>query len=127
MQINTLVQKWHKHFSPDIISSLLFGMLGAAIVLIISHIVSPPTERIGTINITGIVDQFIKEEKSKQIAPEIMQQDVKKFGHQFEISLKHFAKKHHLILLPTEALIAGSDDYTSWFTDKISRDDAHDQ
>jgi hypothetical protein len=115
MQIKIFLKKCQAQLSSATISSFLFGMLGAAIVLIFSHLISPKQEKIATINITKIVDEFIKEENSKHLEPDLMKQEVKKFGQQLESNLKTFAKRNHLILLPNEAVIAGSEDYTYWF------------
>lgn len=100
-------------------SSFLFGVLGALFVFIVVNIFSSTTPSIGTVNITSLVDRFIKEESLKNLPPNILKQEVKVFGRNLEKELKHFSAKNHLILLPSEAVIAGSHDYTALIMERL--------
>lgn len=93
-------------------SSFLFGMLGALVVFMLMNAFISPVQSIGTVNITSLVDRFIKEETQKNLPPDTLKQEVKAFGMNLEKELTVFSKQNHLILLPTEAVIAGSQDYT---------------
>lgn len=93
--------------------TFLSGMLGALIVLFIMEWVTPEQKMLATVDITRLTQNFIKKEQEKNISQEIIKQEAILFGTQLEKSLKLFAEKHHLILLPREAVMAGSQDYTS--------------
>lgn len=89
--------------------SMLGGALGAALILLVSHCLFP-VPRIATINLTGMIDRFIQTESSKHLPQDVMQQDIKTFGMQLEKTLHQAALQQHLILLPSEAVIAGAPD-----------------
>lgn len=102
-------------------SSFLFGMLGTLIIMIINHFVVSPKPTIGTVNITGLVDRFIKAETAKNLSPDILKQEVKAFGQNLERELKVFSTKNHIVLLPAEAVIAGSQDYTAIIKERLNQ------
>lgn len=101
-------------------TSFLSGILGALMVFIIMNVFTAPKISIGTINITGLIDQFIKQEGQKNVSPEVLQQEVKTFGMKLEKELKAFSKQNHLILLPSEAVVSGSEDYTMIIKHKMN-------
>jgi hypothetical protein len=100
-------------------SSFLFGMLGALVIVIFMNFYISPVPSIGTVNITSLVDSFIKQESQKNVSPDVLKQEVKSFGMMLEKELKKFSKKNHLVLLPVEAVIAGSHDYTNVIRNKM--------
>ncbi|MHB1948906.1 MAG: TrbI F-type domain-containing protein [Gammaproteobacteria bacterium] len=93
--------------------SFMFGMLGALFIFMIVHIVDKDRIQIGTVNITGIVDQFIKQESEKNLQPDILKKEVKHFGSNLNKQLQEISKEKNIILMPSEAIIAGSRDFTS--------------
>lgn len=97
------------HFS----FSFLFGMLGALIIFMIIHLYKNQDIQVGTVNITGMVDRFIKQEAQKNIQPDILKKEVKQYGVHLNKELQSFSKEKNLVLFPSEAVIAGSRDYTS--------------
>lgn len=122
MNINSIL-KLSNEFNSKIISysnSFLFGALGALFVFIVAYYFTSMPPSIGTVNITRIVDQFIKEEAVKNLPPNILKQEVKLFGKNLEKELKQFSSQNHLVLLPSEAVIAGSHDYTSLIMQRIT-------
>lgn len=102
-------------------SSFLFGMLGALIIMIIAHFIVSPKPTVGTVNITGLVDRFIKTETEKNLPPDILKQEVKVFGQNLEKELKLFSAKNHIVLLPAEAVIAGGQDYTVIIKERLKQ------
>ena len=100
-------------------SSFLFGMLGALVGFMLINSFISPAPSIGTVNITNLVDRFIKQEAQKNLPPETLKQEVKIFGINLEKELKIFSKQNHLVLLPTEAVISGSHDYTALIKQRL--------
>lgn len=101
----------------DFVQPFLCGMLGGIIILAFFH--NYNSSPIATVNITGLVDRFIKEESQKNLSPDKLKNEVSHFGNQLEQVLKVHAKDTHKILLPSEAVITGSDDDTAIISQKI--------
>jgi hypothetical protein len=98
----------------------LSGFLGALTIMVTFHLFVDKPNKIGTVNITGIVDQFVKQESNKNVPPDKLKKEVKAFGRQLETDLTKFSKRYHVVLMPSEAIIAGSEDYTVYFHHKIA-------
>ena len=105
--------------------SMLFGMLGALIISMITHLYVDETPRIGTVNITGLVDRFIKQEANKNLSPDALKKEVKQYGVNLNKELQLLAKEKHITLLPSEAVIAGNQDYTLYIKQRmLDKDDS---
>lgn len=101
-----------KQLGMQAILSFLFGILGAIVVVIIVQCMHQPEPTIATIHITQLVDQFIKEERQKNIPQSILEKEIKQFGEHLEATLHQLASKHNLVLLPKEAVISHVPDVT---------------
>ena len=80
--------------------------------LLVRNCVFTNSPSIATVDITGIVQQFVQSQAKLNLPANQMQQRVNIFGHQLEIILQDIAKTKHVILMPQEAVIAGSVDIT---------------
>lgn len=116
-----ILTKSREFFKSDSAYHLLLGMLGAAILLLGLHIVSPEKPRIATVNITGIVDQFVQSQIKAHLPPSQLKQNVSDFGKQLNITLNVMAKKYHVVLMPSEAVIAGASDLTTQVEKNLSQ------
>lgn len=67
---------------------------------------------IGTVNITGIVNNFITTQAKNNISSDDLKQSVKDFGLALEKTMVSVSNKKHIVLLPAEAVITGAKDYT---------------
>jgi hypothetical protein len=67
---------------------------------------------IATVNVTGIVREFVQSQTKLNLPPKALEQHVKSFGHQLESTLKTLSNEYHVILMPQEAVIAGAQDLT---------------
>ncbi len=92
--------------------SLIAGMLGAAIMLLIVHFTLATPQRIATVDITGIVNQFVQSQAKLNLPPRKLQQRVNRFGHQLQLALNQVAQQHHVVLLLQEAVVADAEDLT---------------
>jgi len=115
MMLRSIVQKI-KENENDLLTNgcaYLFGMLGALTLFVITHflVISPPT--IGTVNVSGIVEQFIRQESRKNLSQEILKKEVRTFGVLLDQVVKDYAKQHNVSLFLREAVVAGGRDYTS--------------
>ena len=95
-----------------ILRGYLSGILGAITVFAVVQLFHASPYKIGTVNITEIVDQFVKYETRKNAGENTTRAEVKKYGLHLESELKQFSKENHLVLFPSEAVISGSQDYT---------------
>ncbi len=109
---NTPIEKIRNFIASFINFHFISGMFGAAILLLILHLIQSPKSPIATIDITKIVNQFVQSQMKLNLPKPELQKRVKVFGNQLEITLNHLAKDRHLVLLPAEAVIAGSTDLT---------------
>lgn len=122
MQIKSIIELIKNNIFEKA-NSFLFGMLGAATVLMINHYIILPPNKIVTVNISGIVDNFIKQESKKNLDADIVKKEVSSFGKNLETKLSEFSKKNHFILLPSEAVITGANDYTNVINKSIQEMD----
>lgn len=77
---------------------------------------------IATVDIVSITSEFIKTQAlKKQTKPE-REAAIKTFSHQLEGSLAELSSNKRLILVPKEAIIKGSKDYTAVLRDKVGMD-----
>ena len=70
------------------------------------------TSSIGVVNITGIVDKFVQAEAKNNLLPEELKKRVQIFGTSLEKVLHDISVKKRVVLMPSEAVIAGAKDYT---------------
>jgi type-F conjugative transfer system protein TrbI len=93
--------------------SLILGLIGGAIGCWMMFILMLPQNRgVGVVNITGIINQFVKLQAQQNLPATQVKAHVQSFGHRLEISLHQIAHEQHVVLLPSEAVIAGAKDYT---------------
>lgn len=71
-----------------------------------------PDEKVATVDVTGLVNQFVKAELASHKPKDAMEQDVKHFSHTLETALKEMAEQKQVVILPKEAVITGAIDLT---------------
>lgn len=103
------------------IFSFLFGMLGALIIFIMVHLLEKPSVQFGTINITGLVNYFVKQESNKNISPDQLKTEVKQFGNVLEKEIALFSKEKGVVLMISEAVASGAPDYTRVIYERIKQ------
>ena len=91
---------------------IVFGMVGALIMQIFFIFLIHPAPSIATVNITGMVDSFVKETAKQTLTPDTMKQKVSQFGEGLNKTLQVLSDKKHLIIVPSEAVIVGATDLT---------------
>jgi hypothetical protein len=69
--------------------------------------------QVATVDVVDIMRQFAKEEANSHEPPEVIQSDTAHFVARLQISLKGVADKHHVVLVPAEAVLIGAPDYTA--------------
>ena len=101
--------------------SFVSGVLGALSVLLVSHFLSNATPRLATVNISGMVSHFVKLEAKREISSDVLEKEAKHYGSSLNKELQKFAKEKNLILFPSEAVIAGNQDYTSVIYKRLNK------
>jgi hypothetical protein len=76
---------------------------------------------IGVVNITGIVDEFVKTQSRSNLSREELREGVKVFGVSLEKTMHDISVKKHIILMPAEAVISGAEDYTQEVQERLSK------
>lgn len=92
--------------------TVLLGMLGALIVLLAVECFTPSHQKIATVDITGLTQQFIEDSHAKNLSKDELKNETVIFGKTLEKTIKQFAYQHNLIIVPKEAVMAGGQDYT---------------
>lgn len=118
MQINKILSKGSSLFSINHAYSFLFGMLGSMLIFTIFYLYAPKQQKIAVVNATAIVKDFIKNESAHNKSQEDIAKETKQFGVTLEKTLKQFSSENNLILMPSEAVFAGGQDYTSIIRNK---------
>ena len=75
------------------------------------YVTKPPI--IATVDVLSVTSQFIKEEARKNRSNHEKEVAIRAFSHHLETALKELSKSKSLVLLPREAVIKGSPDYTT--------------
>jgi hypothetical protein len=91
-------------------SQLIFGIIGALLVHFMLNFRAVPT--IATVNITALEDSFVREISKKQLSEVEMRSQVMGFAKAINQTVFRLCKQKHLILVPSEAVMAGSQDMT---------------
>ena len=97
----------------------VFGALGACTVFLFRAYFFPIVT-IGTVNVTSLVDQFIQQEAKQNISPVQLKEHIHTFSQQLEEAVQFISDKKHVVLVPREAVLAGSKDYTALVTLQMS-------
>lgn len=101
-------------YMPSIegLRTFCWGFLGATVAILMAHSYSKPM-RIGSVNVTGLVNQFVTAESVKpSVTPEQMKKDVHQFSQKLDQAMESVSHKNHIVLVPSEAVLSGSSDYT---------------
>ncbi len=92
----------------DVLASIVI----IASILMAVYIIETTPKKIATVNITGIVNQFVQSQAKLNLSSKELQQHVNTFGHQLQATLDIIAQKHNVTLLVQEAVVAGAEDLT---------------
>ena len=112
MPFKCLRPRWNKATLQHFSLQLLLGMLGADLLLMLLHVISPPSKPIVTVDVATIIQRFVKAEADTKLPPEQLKAHVNTFGKALDETLKTTASDGKLVLLPKEAVIAGAKDIT---------------
>ena len=88
------------------------GLLGGALVLGMALAAWPASTRIGSVDITSLVNRFVKTQAALNLPPQALQARVNDFGHSLQRALNNVSRQQHVVLLVQQAVIAGATDYT---------------
>jgi hypothetical protein len=99
------------------LSQLCFGMLGALLILAITH----RAPSIATVNITGLEDSFIRETSRQSLTDAEKKQKVTAFAKVLNQTIIKFAKEKNLVLLPSQAVISEQLDLTQEVAEQIKK------
>ena len=120
--LNRFIQAFSVNRYSSLFKNALWGLLVAALLVgagalcyergqAVSTTSSP--RAIGAVNITRVVNEYVKSHAEQGLSPEAQAKAIRAFGQQLENQLKQLAEEEHVVLLPSEAVIAGARDYTS--------------
>lgn len=99
----------------------LFFMIGIAIVFML-YIISTKIvshKNIATVNVNAIMKNYVQKQARLNIDPENLSSSTKAFVHQLEQEIKVLSDQKGTILFVSEAVLAGTKDYTSELEKKV--------
>jgi hypothetical protein len=114
-----MLSKLFSGFGLQAVTSFMFGMLGAITIVTIVQLMHASEPMIATVHITQLVDQFIKEERQKNIPQALLEKEIKQFGNKLEATLKKVAKENNLVIFPKEAVMTTVPDVTDRIRESI--------
>lgn len=76
---------------------------------------------IATVNVTRLIHQYISVMAKSSLTPEQSKIKIADFSHRLESALNEIAKTEHLVILPSEAVIAGAPDKTEEVIQRMKR------
>jgi hypothetical protein len=94
--------------------SLLISIIVALLVVVMFELLANRPKEIATIDITTITQNFIEQLKSQKLSHEELKDQITSFGTQLQEVIQKFADDNQIIVLPKEAVIAGTQDYTPY-------------
>lgn len=102
--------------SGKVLAGLIIGML-----LMLAAVIAfyPRQPQIAVVDINKIVNEYAKNIAEKKLSTEKMKQEVSEFGVKLEKELVTTSRKQDLVLLPSEAVLAGAKDLTNNMQKKL--------
>jgi hypothetical protein len=115
-----------KHFLSFIHHQSWVGLVVVIgiILLLLCKLMPFHTQTLATVDVTGLVHQFVRSQASLNLPHKIREKQVKAFGHQLETLLKTIAIEHHVVLMPQEAVISGAVDLTPLVKARLNTGDS---
>jgi Type-F conjugative transfer system protein (TrbI_Ftype) len=98
---------------------MLSALMGTTISIVLSRVILPNSQ-LATVDMTGLMYRFVKSEASGSASLTEKRVEVRAFSQQLETVLKTIAQEKHVILVPKEAVIAGSQDLTAEVAARLS-------
>lgn len=97
-----------------------WGLLGAAVLMFIFHLIEQP-QRIATVDVTTLINEFVKTESVKTLTPTQLKQQTEVFGRTLDNTLKALARDQQLVIFPKEAVVSGARDMTPYVAQKLNQ------
>ncbi len=95
-----------------ILTQVIYGMFGAALWLVLLHGCQPASPRIGVVNLTGLVNGYVKTVAQENLSKHDASTQVQAFADRLETAIKRLSQQRHMIIMPAAAVIAGSPNMT---------------
>ncbi len=103
--------------------ALMCELISLLMIFAMNHY-HPVNTPLATVDITGIIHQFVKMESTQSDSPAQHQERIHAFSAQLESTLQTVAKENHVILVPKEAVIVGGVDLTPEVSKRLEQSDA---
>lgn len=94
------------------------GCLGAITGITVSHQWTHPSS-LATVDVRRLIQEFVKSEARTPISPQQHQARVQAFSQALSQVLQEVAQEKHAILLPKEAILSGSVDFTATIEQRL--------
>lgn len=98
---------------------MLSALMGTTISIMLDRVILP-SPSLATVDMTGLMYRFVKSEASGSASLTEKRIEVRAFSQQLETVLQTIAREKHVILVPKEAVMAGSQDLTAEVAARLS-------
>lgn len=98
---------------------ILSALMGSTISLVLNRVILP-NPHLATVDMTGLMVRFVQSEANESASLVQKRAEVRAFSQHLETVLKEIAHEKHLILVPKEAVITGSQDVTAEVSARLS-------
>lgn len=78
-------------------------------------------KEIATVDITGLTKSYVEELQAKKLSQEEVKRLIVRYATELESAIQTFANENQLVLMPKEAIIAGSQDYTDDIKERLAK------
>lgn len=73
----------------------------------------PHQPTVVTVNVTGLVNNYITQLAKSDLTPEQTKAQITDFSQRLESALQRLSEKDHVIVFPSQAILAGAPDQTA--------------
>jgi Type-F conjugative transfer system protein (TrbI_Ftype) len=99
----------------------LIALIG--IMLLLCKRMLVPTQTLATVDVTGILRQFVHSQAKLNLPPKLLKLRATTFGHQLETTLNAIANEYHVVLILQEAVITGAVDLTPLVKERLNKEE----
>lgn len=125
--IKLLIEKMKKFNQiKTVFYHCMFGLLGAFIFLVGKALILPGPISIGTVDLTGLVHQYTIKIAHGGGSLADIKSKMRPWSQHLEAVLQSISEKHHVVLMPRQAVVSGAKDYTNEAAALLSKEIALD-
>lgn len=101
------------------LTHIFYGVIGAAILMLFTHLWVPSPQSIAVVDLTGVVNRYVATVAKKNLSKAQATRRIQLFATQLETTLKKLSQHYHVVIMPKQAVISGAPDLTKKIMEKF--------